>query len=343
MPTRFCDRARRRTVLQVCLGMSLAGALPLAAQAPDGLMTSMQTQMFKMQPLACHVFPDELVLALVSVSNETHPKLSYGFRDQLEVRFELDEKEAVVVPNRDLTVVVLGDLTLEEHREHALFRFNIVMDESGSIENEALTEIRGIVSRFLKRIPVAFQAQVIRFTHVGQATPFTNDPDVLIRALQEPRLFSGGTAFYDALDQALTELRRAGDDPPLRFTIAFTDGQDNQSRRFRTLSDIQSRVDSVFQTDQIPIFLGGIGSDLNHQLLATLAAGRGLYMKVEKPDEIERLFEAVRSTLEKTYLIRIPLTTGLRGVRKVYIVKSRGHARYQTIQDVPLPDSCIPR
>ncbi len=343
MIQRVSPESKRRWTLVFLLPVLLAArplaARPLAAQAP----AAQQAQMLKMQRLACYYSADrsELALALMSVSQETDPTRNYGFREELEVKLETSQEMSTIVGNGDLKVAVLGDLVREVDRQYTLFRFNIVIDESCSIDDASLQAARRIIERFLSRIPVCYQAQVIRFSNVPQVvTGFINDPDALISAIKSQRI-AGGTAFYDAIDQALTELKQSEGDVPLRFTIAFTDGEDTSSKRFASFDDFRRKINMVTEREQIPLFLAGIGA-VNHSLLSQTAGDMGLYMPLAKLPDIDKLFDTVANALEKTYIIRIPISSAHQGLKTAYILKRRPNGRHETIQDVPIPDGCTP-
>ncbi len=300
--------------------------------------------MFNMQRLACHYSPDrgELILAMMSMSEQTHPKDNFQFRYELEVLLEVNAERKSLVENGDLRIAVIGDMVREVDRRHTLFRFNLVMDESGSIDNQSLEGARKIITNFFERIPVSYQAQIIRFTDSPQVlTPFTNDRDVLLAALNQPRA-SGGTAFYDAMDQALTELKQAEGTVPLQFTVGFTDGQDTTSQRFTNFDDFKRKVHMVTRNEQMPIFLAGIGEGVNHKLLKEVTGSFGFYVPLKSIDEIENLFEIVANSIEKTYIISIPISSTHQGLQTVYIKRRKSNGKHETIQDVPLSPQCVP-
>jgi len=312
------------------------GALsPLAAQ---------QATMVRMQRLACHYSPadGELVLVMMSMSDQTHPQRSFQFRYEMEVVLEVDAERRTHVENKNLKVAVIGDMVREIDRQYKLFRFSLAMDESSSIDDQSLREAREAISKFFTRLPVAYEAQIIRFTNVPEVlTGFTNDPEVLLAALNRPRA-GGGTAFYDAIDQAMTELQQSGDGVPLQFIVAFTDGQDTTSGRFADFEQFRSKVEMVTRREQMPVFLAGIGAEVNHQLLERLAGNIGLYLPLKSLGDLDRLFEAVTNAVQKTYVIGIPVSSSLRGVKTVFIKRRTGEGHYDTLQDVPLPPECIP-
>lgn len=318
--------------------------LAILGLCSPAFVEAQQPTMFNMQLLACHFSPDrsELTLALMSMSEQTHPTKSFGFRDELEVVLEMGEESRTLVENGDLVVAVIGDLMREIDRQHTLVRFAIVMDESGSIDDASLLVARQVVDRFLNRIPKAYEAQILRFANGVEAlTPFTNDPQQLNAALGQPRI-EGGTAFYDAVDQAYTELRQAEPEVPLSFVVAFTDGEDTASQRFSDFSAFKSKIENVSHRDQMPLFLAGIGSDLNHQIMGQLAGETGVYVPLGEVGDLDRLFEVVANAIELTYVVRVPVSSKHSGLSQVFVKRRRANGNHDTVQDVPLPAACIP-
>ena len=324
-----------------------AALLWLLATAPGPLRAQTAVaKMNNMQNLVCHYSLNrgELSLALLSTSNKTDPRKVYKFREELEVKLEVNTEKSAIVGTSDLKVAVLGDFRASIDRQYKLFRFNIVMDESSSIENADLETARDIIERFLTKIPVSYEIQLIRFaSQVQVATGFSNDLETFLSALNAPRL-SGGTTFYDSFDQAIKELRLAGDDVPLRFTIAFTDGADTASTRFSSFDDFRHQVQLNTEQDQVFMFIAGIGTDgeIQHDLLKRVPGKMGLYHKLVDIPELEKLFETVANALDKTYIVRIPIVASHQGSKMVYILRRDEYGKHETIQDVPLPASCIP-
>ncbi len=301
-----------------------------------------------MKNLVCYYSPElgELSLALLSMTNNTHPRHNYSFRSELEVKLEIDQETSAIIDNNSLKVAVLGDYRSISDRKYTLFRFNIVIDESTSIEDVDLSRTRGVIESFLGKIPVTFEIQVIRFSdQVLTATGFTKDMATFLAALNAPRL-RGGTAFYDAFDQGMKELMHApGTEVPLSFTIAFTDGEDTSSSRFPDFESFKSAMQMQAEREQVFMFIAGIGSDGNiqHELLDQVPGRKGFYYPLPDVSRIEELFEAVANALDRTYIVRIPIVSSHQGTKTVYILQRNATGSgHSVIQDVPLPASCIP-
>ncbi|MDY7091455.1 MAG: vWA domain-containing protein [Acidobacteriota bacterium] len=288
----------------------------------------------------------ELTVALLSTSAKTDPAQEPGLASSIEVQLELDGEPLPIIEAKHLKTAVLGTFRAEADRKYRLFRFNLVIDESTSIETPELIEARRIIDKFLRRIPVVYEAQIIRFsTSVQPPSAFTNDVDALRQALGQgnDRLI-GGTDFYNAMERALRELTSAnrGETLPLQFTIAFTDGADTSGREFEPFKrSLQQMVDH----EQIFLFIAGIGGEgeIQHDQLRQLPGSRGIYYELSKVPEVDQVFDAIAQMLDKTYVLRIPTVSSHKGANKLYIVrkKATGGGR-ETIQDIHLPPRCVP-
>lgn len=327
------------TVSLLVFAVVLGSARPSTAQG---------NQLRNFQHLVCSYSPSsgELALALLSTSNKTDPTKEPGLASSIEVQLERDGEPLDIVEAQHLKTAVLGNFKAESDRKYTLFRFNLVIDESSSIETSDLLEARRIIDGFLRRIPVVYEAQVVRFSSsVAPPSVFTNDVDALRQALgQGNDRLSGGTDFYNALDRAVRELSAANTTQklPLQFTVAFTDGADTSGRDF---ASFQRSLQQAIEHEQIFLFIAGIGSEggIQHGQLGQLPGSMGFYYELSKVPEVDQIFDTVAQILDKTYIVRIPTVSSHRGANKIYILqrKSVGGGR-DTLQDIILPPRCVP-
>lgn len=287
----------------------------------------------------------ELALALVSISGQTDPA-RVANRDELNMAYVNEKADEVFVQPERLKTIVLGDLMAARDARYAVFRFTIVMDESRSIDDTSLEQIRALILRFLEKIPRSYRAQIIRFGRsVVVATPFTNDPTVLRQALSGPRLEdSWYTAFFDGVDEALKQLE-AGDEP-LKFCVAFTDGKDNRSQRFGAdpggrAAEFRARIGRLTRDRSVPLFIGGVGKEVDSSLLEGIARSTlGLYLPVQSTSELSQLFDTVQHYLTKTYVFVAPILPGFENPRMIYILRG-DPARRLIVQDIPVLDGTL--
>ncbi len=344
--TRGCSAASLRLpsprlpfvlILALLIGAGISGST--VAQSSSG-----SPQMKNFQHLVCNYSEStgELSLALLSISNKTDPIKASNLQESLEVKLEVDGERSSFVEAQHLKVAILGQFRAEMDRRYTLFRFNLVIDESTSIQTPHLMEARRIIDSFFRRIPVVYEAQIIRFS--SQVTPpslFTNDLESLRLALGpgQDRL-SGGTDFYNALGRAVRELS-AYDDLPLQFTVAFTDGADTSGQDFET---VKRSLQQATEHEQIFLFIAGIGTDgeIRHDLLGQLPGKMGLYYELPEVGDVDQVFDRVAQMLDKTYILRIPTVSSHAGAKKVYILRKKSVGGHETIQDIVLPPRCVP-
>lgn len=327
-------------VFAIVLGTAVLGtAQPAAAQG---------TQLKNFQHLVCSYSPNtgELALALLSTSNQTDPAKEPGLASSLEVQLEINSEKSTIVEAQHLKTAVLGQFRAEVDRKYTLFRFNLVIDESTSIKTPDLQEARRIIDGFLRRIPVVYEAQIIRFsTSVAPPSVFSNDVNALQQALGVgTNRLTGGTDFYNALDRAVRELSSANtmERLPLQFTIAFTDGGDTSGRDFATF---KHSLQQAIGHEQIFLFIAGIGTegDIQHGQLGQLPGSMGFYYELSKVPDVDQVFDTVAQILDKTYIVRIPTVSSHSGVKKIYIMRrNEQYGTHETLQDLTLPARCVP-
>lgn len=116
------------------------------------------------------------------------------------------------------------------------------------------------------------------------------------------------TAFYDAVGRAAEYLGERGEPGVRRVIVVISDGEDNQSERFRlreTLRELQ-RNDCLFYS----INPSGPGIRLNRisikgqdSMLALAADTGGVAFLPDKPEELDRIFRQIASELQTQYLL----------------------------------------
>ena len=335
-------RRRAPRLLSVLISVAL---IIVGSGIADAQTSSGGSQMKNFQHLVCNYSEStgELALALLSISKKTDPVKASSLQGALEVKLEVDGERSSIIKAEHLKVAILGQFRAEVDRKYTLFRFNLVIDESTSIQTPDLMEARRIIDGFFRRIPVVYEAQVIRFSsQMAPPSVFTNDVESLRLALGPGQSrMSGGTDFYNALGRAVRELS-AYDDLPLQFTVAFTDGADTSGQDFETF---KRSLQQAIQHEQIFLFIAGIGTDgeIKHDLMRQLPGNMGLYHELPEVSDVDQVFDRVAQMLDKTYILRIPTVSSHAGAKKVYILRKKSSGGgHETIQDSTLPARGVP-
>ena len=169
---------------------------------------------------------------------------------------------------------------------------NLVVDQSGSMRARSkMDNAKKAASSFVDEM-VKTQGNVAEITsfndYVYNRQPFTSSAALLNSAIDAVSP-TGETALYDALYWALqrTNLKSGS-----RVVIAFTDGEENSSNC--SLND----VITLSQQTGIPVYIVGVGGDVNRSSLQSLASScNGAYYDAASDD----LAQALRQIYQSIY------------------------------------------
>ena len=141
--------------------------------------------------------------------------------------------------------------------------FNICADKSGSMESD-MDAMKQAMSQFVEAMDTASgdQAELISFdSYIMYMCTYTQDKSLLQNGINN-MVADGGTAFYDALYESVMN---ASTQEGARCVVAFTDGDDNESRHSYT--EVIDYANSL----NVPIFIigttsyGGVYEDIANQ------------------------------------------------------------------------------
>ena len=172
----------------------------------------------------------------------------------------------------------------------------VLADTSGSMEGEKIEQLKSSVLEFVRRVDdpgeyiglIDFDDDVEEVVPLG---PFGADlgrwNDAVARLDGD-----GGTAFFDAVSQAITVLETQGAPDRTNIIIALTDGNDQDSLR------TASQVVSELQGASVPVILYALaygddaasGGDYDLAVLERLAEATGGAAYRATPEDVERLF-----------------------------------------------------
>jgi len=139
-------------------------------------------------------------------------KYRRGNFDTNDVQITLETKsgEKKRISSNDLIVINLGDMYFKKAAQYRLFRFNLVIDNSSSIDEANLRLVKDTLATFIRRLPLSLEAQIIRFSNNIKKSKWINEP-----------YERGGTALYDAIAAGVDELKYSDDDIPFKFSIVL--------------------------------------------------------------------------------------------------------------------------
>ena len=198
-----------------------------------------------------------------------------------------------------------------------------------------INELKKAASRFLNSFDddkdsislICFSTQVDQQIDRGNSIQSLQNSIANIEA-------EGRTAFYDALDKSLEELKTAGG---TKVVVALTDGNDNES---------SVEFNSVLlkaQLFEIPLYIIGLGS-VNQDSLRTLAdSTNGAYFYSPNALGIESVYEEVKAKIQSVYGIKYDATNynPIDSIRNVVVKYVTDSVFASTSLNVALPEEVL--
>lgn len=178
----------------------------------------------------------------------------------------------------------------------------LVIDASNSMRGK-MRNIRRAARTLIDRLSSEDLATVMSFDddlvrHCG----FTGDRQLLHAAIKAFRP-GGGTALFDALFGASRAFREC---EGKRVIILFTDGQDEKYRRPAEIRRRHERAVSAASRENITVYTIGLGRDVDHVMLTTIAdTSGGAYFHLDEIRDLAgaygRIFEELGSQYTLCY------------------------------------------
>lgn len=194
----------------------------------------------------------------------------------------------------------------------------IVLDRSGSMEGQKLSDARQAVIRLLDQLGPEDRLALVTYSNGVQ----TQSALVLMNEANRRQLTSaikqvyagGGTNLGGGLDRGIDLLKYTPGVGRQRKLILISDGLANQGI---TDPDALGRMASAAVENRFSISTVGVGLDFNEMLMTAIAdQGAGHYHFLEDPQVIAQVFEAefqaTRHVAAADVNIRIPLEPGVR-------------------------------
>ncbi|MBL8093122.1 MAG: VWA domain-containing protein [Anaerolineales bacterium] len=170
-----------------------------------------------------------------------------------------------------------------------------VIDISGSMGGDKIAAARTSLSQFIGRLADQDRIQVIAFNDtsvsMGPLAPLVEvrqDLQRRVGAISE----SGGTALYDAVGTAVSDLAVNGDPNHIRAIVVLSDGEDTESAS--SLDQVLAQIGQSGEGgDSIKVFTIAFGGDASTDVLTQIAESTGARMYEGKPDDIERVYAEI--------------------------------------------------
>lgn len=218
----------------------------------------------------------------------------------VKLYFTVEDENGNAVENLDKNMFFLSqkqaeDSTYLKHEivnatqlnENESLNINLVADVSGSM-CDYMSATKQVMNNFLNTVQfgVGDQVGLMAFDDISyRLSDFTGDKSSLSSSINN--MTEGGlTKLYDTLIEAVqTVLPQSG----AKCVIAFTDGYDN-----RSASSVEDVIDYANMYD-IPIFIIGIGDDVETSVLRNIAESTGGFYK--SVDYVDSSFEDIYSEI----------------------------------------------
>lgn len=255
-------------------------------------------------------------------------------RDQYGVPVGLDKAEFTVSEDHSLQPRPITAVTTTVNADLPI-TVVIVLDISGSMKGQPLTDAKTAALRFLDRLGVGDKAALIAFADSldldgvdpAREQPFTGDIKTLY-ALVENLKPGDGTPLYDAAYKAV---RWAGEQPAgSRVVLLLSDGREEKSEDGTGGSRTANEDSAVRQANlaNVPVFTIGLGRRIDEPYLRRLATETGgQYQAAPDSAALVSLFQNVADLLKQQVRITYQSGTPADGQQHTVRVEVRAHER----------------
>jgi len=279
----------------------------------------------------------EYILVVHSIDPSTS-RLKFD-RSNIEVQLETKNNKMLKksITRNDLTVINIGDFIYKGSEKHTMFRFNILLDNSVSIDDQSLQYIELILSKFIKKIPLAFEAQMIKFSSTIQSkSGYIKNKNIFIDYIKRRYKRGQVTALHDSIVMAIQDLA-ISDMVYFKFIVVITNNFDTGSQKYHDPKVFKTFFETECLHYNIPVFIVGISDQVNQTLLKTITDKNGLYIHVNNltsKQELAKSCDTIANIINDTFIFRIPaIGTKYEDLRTIYLLKKNSVSKYEIIQN----------
>ena len=173
--------------------------------------------------------------------------------------------------------------------------FDILVDKSSSISDE-LSQMQSILTDFITNLDYASgdAAEIISFdTYVMYMCMYTDNMSNLLNGISNMSAY-GRTALYDALIEGISN---AGNRTGANCVIAFTDGEDNESRY-----SYEEVVTFALERD-VPVYIIGFGNNDYGRLESLSEQTGGCYWNINDITDMSEILRTIYEQEKDLYCI----------------------------------------
>ena len=154
--------------------LSLTLLLWLIAPVGD-LLGQAQYQNFRLIGVYYNRHDNKYWIAVAALNPRYLPS-NYDYQDKFTVTFRGAEGDRIFKPGD------INGVPLDQHMSSAakLMRVSLVIDNSGSIGDTNLQFVESTLEKFVRRLPVALDIQIIKFSDEIRLSGFSQDKDQIV-------------------------------------------------------------------------------------------------------------------------------------------------------------------
>lgn len=226
-----------------------------------------------------------------------NPNVPIGYPITPELGVNPDEPTTILtVPDPDVIAAVQTSWQYVKKQGDIL----LVIDTSGSMEGDKITQAREAGTLFMDRMPVKNRAGLMFFSDTPQMQTqlgLVEDVKGQIKQQITGMQANGSTSLYDALSAAIDSLQALetpeGEDR-IRAIVLLSDGDDTASSA--TLNDVLTKI-SAARSGRNPILVIPVayGSDADISALNSIAQASATKVQSGDPKDIQKLLEIISS------------------------------------------------
>ncbi|MHB1005485.1 MAG: VWA domain-containing protein [Chloroflexota bacterium] len=192
----------------------------------------------------------------------------------------------------------------------------LAIDTSGSMAGRAMEDAKAAATTFVQGLGASDRAAVVAIADKASVVqPFTSKKDELTRAIAGLRA-AGDTALYDAL--SLSAQIVSQEKQGRRIVVLLTDGED-------TVSKVKMEEALVsLQSVGTPVFTVGLGSQVNRNNLASLAAGSGgVALYAPSSSDLQTAYSNIADQLRNQYVLTFNSALQADGQRHTFLARTK--------------------
>jgi hypothetical protein len=239
------------------------------------------------------------------------------------------------IDGKDIIVHLMKDFNYKGAEKFKFMKYSLVIDYSASIGNNVRTDIINTLDRFVDKLPLAVEGQLIRFSNKIEKFPFTANKNDLRQELRQPIEY-GSTPLHDALMESANSLIKEGSDIPVRVVVIFTDGNDTSSTIYKDRASFIATFSNLVKSERIAVLAVGVTGEQDKELLSAITdVNRGIsgfFISIPDFSGFDKAFDRIKQLVDNTVIFRLPKLGPDKGPAKISVVERSRSGSPTTLQ-----------